>query len=175
MFTGHATVCSYTPSLSRKVTHLVVASKLAKGSEKLETARKKTALGTWNVAIVSLSWIQLCVKSAKLHPTAEHAIHVEVPPPGPPSGLAGGARSKKMSQPADSNTVAVTSACSTEPASCLQSEPYDELNPQRCRAQAASSARVSMNHVAQRPNTGGSFESLIVPVSTPALPFFHRE
>ena len=166
-FPDHVSVvCSYTPSLSRRVTHLVVAADLDKGSEKLETARKKTASGSWKVATVSLKWLQLCVSSCKLHPTAEYAIHFEAPP-GPPSGLAVG--TSRTSQPTDSNTVAsvVTGVRSTEPASCLQPQPYDELDAHGGRA--ACSSRVSISRAAPQPTAGDSPGSRTAQVSTPAL------
>lgn len=61
--------CRYAPTLSRYVTHLVVATNLGQGSEKLETARKKTASGSWNVIIVNFRWLQQCVYSGRLHAT----------------------------------------------------------------------------------------------------------
>lgn len=159
-------MCSYTPSLSRRVTHLVVAPGLDKGSEKLETARKKTASGAWKVACVSVKWLQLCVLSSKLHPTDEYSIHSEAPP-GPSSGLAVG--TSRHSQPAHSNTVAsvVTGACSTEPASCLQTDPNDELDAHGGRG--ACSSRASISRATPLPTTGGSPGSHTAQVSTPAL------
>jgi hypothetical protein len=64
----------YAPTLSRHVTHLVVASTLEKGSEKLATARKKTASGSWSVSIVQLQWLQQCVSSRRLHAAEPYQV-----------------------------------------------------------------------------------------------------
>lgn len=138
-------VCSYTPALSRKVTHLVVASGIDnKGSEKLETARKKVASGAWKVVVVSVRWLQLCVTSSTLHPTAEHTISFEKRPQR--SVDISGAGSGRP-HPADSYvgaSVALTAQCSSDlPSSCLQSKPRPESAPSTSRAQDFGTAQGS--------------------------------